>query len=135
MRENLELSNRLSDLPAALDELESLLSSEQLPLETIRELRLVAEEVISNIIRYAFKGGEEQRIEVILSCDGQEVRLELRDQGMPFNPLEAPEPDLDAPLETRPEGGLGIHLMRKLTDEMSYVRQGGRNVLTWTRRL
>jgi anti-sigma regulatory factor (Ser/Thr protein kinase) len=135
VRENLELSNRLSDLPAALDELESLLSSEQLPLETIRELRLVAEEVISNIIRYAFKGGEEQRIEVILSCDGQEVRLELRDQGMPFNPLEAPEPDLDAPIETRSEGGLGIHLMRELTDEMSYVRQGGRNVLTLTRRL
>jgi anti-sigma regulatory factor (Ser/Thr protein kinase) len=135
VREELRLSNRLSALPAALDRLESLLSDEKLPVETIGELRLVAEEGLSNIIRYAYEGSEEQGIEVTLSCDGGEVRIELRDQGKPFNPVETPAPNLEAPLEERPEGGLGIHLMRELTDEMSYVRRGSSNILTLTRRL
>ena len=113
----------------ALNELESLLLNESVPREVVGELRLIAEEGISNIILYAYESGEERRIEVTVSYDGEEVRLELRDDGKPFNPLEAPNPDLDAPLEARPEGGLGIYLMRSLADEMSYARRSGRNVL------
>lgn len=129
MRKTLELGNRLQDLIPTLNELESLLLKESLPRAVVNELRLIAEEGISNIILYAHEGGEERRIEVTVSCNGREVRLELRDDGKPFNPLDAPNPDLDAPLEARPEGGLGIYLMRSLTDEMSYARESGRNVL------
>jgi anti-sigma regulatory factor (Ser/Thr protein kinase) len=135
VRKTLELGNRLQDLIPTLNELESLLLKESLPRAVVNELRLIAEEGISNIILYAYESGEERRIEVTVSCDGEEVRLELRDDGKPFNPLDAPNPDLDAPLEARPEGGLGIYLMRSLTDEMSYARESGRNVLILKKRL
>jgi anti-sigma regulatory factor (Ser/Thr protein kinase) len=135
VRKTLELGNRLQDLIPTLNELESLLLKESLPQAVAKELRLIAEEGISNIILYAYESGEERRIEVTVSCNGGEVRLELRDDGKPFNPLDAPNPDLDAPLETRPEGGLGIYLMRSLTDEMSYARESGRNVLILKKRL
>ena len=60
--------------------------------------------------------------------------LEIRDNGRSFNPLEAPSPILDRPIEERPNGGLGIHLMRSLADEASYVRKGTMNVLVLKKR-
>jgi anti-sigma regulatory factor (Ser/Thr protein kinase) len=119
-----------------LGELESLLLNESVPQEVVGEIRLIAEEGISNIILYAYESGnDKRRIEVTVSCDGKVVQLELRDDGRPYNPLHAPSPDLDAPLEARPEGGLGIYLMRSLTDEMSYARKSGWNVLVLKKRL
>jgi serine/threonine-protein kinase RsbW len=135
VRKSLELGNRLSDLAAVLDELESLLFREGLRRELVGEVRLIAEEGISNIILYAYESGKVGTIEVTVSYDGDEVKLELRDDGRAFNPLDAPRPDLNAPLEARPEGGLGIYLMRSLTDEMSYSRNGGWNVLMMKKRV
>jgi anti-anti-sigma factor len=102
VRKSLELGNRLSDLAAVLDELESLLLGEGLRRELVGELRLIAEEGISNIILYAYESGKVGTIEVTVSYDGDEVKLELRDDGRAFNPLDAPRPDLNAPLEARP---------------------------------
>jgi anti-sigma regulatory factor (Ser/Thr protein kinase) len=112
-----------------LDELESLLLAEDLPNELVGEIRLVAEEGLSNIINYCGESAEEHCIEAILSLEGGVVCLELRDDGKPFNPLEFPPPDLDAPIDRRPNGGLGIHLIKELMDTISYAREGGRNVL------
>ncbi len=118
-----------------LDQLESLLLDERCTEELVGEVRLIAEEAASNIVRYAFDSGEERRIEVTLSCNQTEVKLELRDDGRPFNPLEAPPPDLDRPMEQRPDGGLGVFLMKSLADEASYAREGNTNVLVLTKRL
>jgi len=59
----------------------------------------------------------------------------VEDDGKPFDPLQAPPPDLSLPLERRPIGGLGIHLIRNLMDEVSYARVGGRNVLKMVKHL
>lgn len=118
-----------------LDQLESLLFDEKCEGELVGQVRLIAEEAASNIVRYAFESGEEHRIEVTLSCSQTEVKLELRDDGRPFNPLEVPPPDLDRPIEQRPDGGLGVFLMKSLADEASYAREGNTNVLMLTKRL
>ena len=60
------------------------------------------------------------------------MSVEISDDGTPHNPLHAPEPDTDLPLEDRVAGGLGIHLVRTLTSEVSYELVGGRNMLTFT---
>ena len=59
-----------------------------------------------------------------------EIVLEVRDDGKPFNPLDAPPPDLNKPPEERKEGGFGIFLARKFMDSVEYARDGGENVLT-----
>jgi anti-sigma regulatory factor (Ser/Thr protein kinase) len=97
-------------------------------------MRLIAEEGLANIVRHAYEPEEEGEIEVLLALSETEVRLELRDSGRPFNPLEHPEPDLEAPIEERPLGGLGVHLIRSLTDAQTYTRHGQVNVLVLIKR-
>ena len=65
-----------------------------------------------------------------LSVEPGEMRVDVEDDGQPFNPLEAPEADTTNPLEERTIGGLGVHLVRKLMDGLEYKRQGERNLLT-----
>jgi anti-sigma regulatory factor (Ser/Thr protein kinase) len=64
-----------------------------------------------------------------------EVCVEVEDDGKEFNPLLHPPADINAPLETRPIGGLGIHMMRKLVDAVEYRRANGRNIVTLRKRV
>lgn len=129
MKQTFVLPNRLSELIPVLDRLESLLFTEGAPTELVKEVRIIAEEGISNIIYHAYEGSDEHKIEVTLAIDSSEIRLELRDNGKPFDPTEMPEPDSSLPIEEQTEGGLGIHLMKTLSDELSYVREGDHNIL------
>lgn len=89
-------------------------------------LMMAVDEACTNIIKYGRSGEIEIRCDVE---DGQ-VEVEIRDEGVPFNPLEAPAPKIKAPLEERKVGGLGIYVIRTLTEDLRYERRGGRNVLT-----
>jgi len=93
------------------------------------DLSLALEEILVNVIRHGHPEGGKHEIQVRLSLQQDWVIATVEDDGMPFNPLEAPEPDLDSPLETRPIGGLGIHLVRNITDSLEYQRSEGRNRL------
>jgi serine/threonine-protein kinase RsbW len=93
------------------------------------DLSLALEEILVNVIRHGHPEGGKHEIQVRLSLQQDGVIATVEDDGMPFNPLEAPEPDLDSPLETRPIGGLGIHLVRNITDSLEYRRSEGRNRL------
>ncbi len=89
---------------------------------------LAAEEVLTNIIKYAYgpAGGE---VEVACGRVGADFVMEFRDQGQPFDPLEADEPTLSDSMEDRPVGGLGIHLVRQVMDRATYQRLGDTNLL------
>ena len=64
-----------------------------------------------------------------------ELRVEVEDDGHPFNPLDRPAPDLSKPVNERPIGGLGIYMMRKALDGMDYRRADGKNILVMIKRL
>ena len=98
------------------------------------ELRLVAEEVLTNIARYAFELEASAAVEVRLSFTDAAAVLEFRDQGKAFDPLAQPAPDLEVPPEERPLGGLGLTLVRALVDEARYAREGPTNVLHLVKR-
>jgi len=61
--------------------------------------------------------------------------VEVEDDGRQFNPLELPEPDLEKKLEERPIGGLGIHLVRNLMDELEYRRTHNKNILIMKKKI
>jgi serine/threonine-protein kinase RsbW len=91
---------------------------------------LVLEEIVTNVILYGCEDGLEHEISVRLSWEDPYIKLEVEDDGRPFNPLEAPPPDTGKPLAERQVGGLGIHLVREMMDELEYRRENDKNLLT-----
>ena len=97
------------------------------------DVTLAVEELVTNTIGYGYDDGGEHSIDVVLRIEGDTLTVEIADDGRAFDPLQAPEPDLGAPLEERAVGGLGIYLVRKTMDGVAYRRQDGRNVVTLTK--
>ena len=89
------------------------------------QLRLAVEETIGNIIDYS--GAKE--IILTATCNEDDLRVSITDDGKPFNPTEFPDPDLNVPNEERQAGGLGIMYMRRMSDHMNYRREGNHNIL------
>jgi sigma-B regulation protein RsbU (phosphoserine phosphatase) len=138
-RHELHLRNRLEELGPALDRIEGLVLHGTSDRELAGDMRLIAEEGISNVIRHGYARDSEGNvsegtIDVELEIGEEFVRFEMRDSGPPYNPLNRVDPDLTKPVEERTPGGLGVYLMRVLTDSQSYAREGPANVLVLTKR-
>jgi serine/threonine-protein kinase RsbW len=123
------LRNDLSEIAKLHRELESFGQKSRLSSKTLFELNLILEEVVANVISYAY--GDNQRHEIVVRADLRdgELVIEVEDDGRPFNPLQSPPPDLERPLERRKVGGLGLHLVRELTSSIEYNRREEKNRL------
>ena len=75
------------------------------------------------------KGVIEDHFDIQVELDRERLSVTVEDEGLPFNPFARSAPDTTLSLEEREIGGLGIHLVRKMMDEVSYVRRTGRNVV------
>lgn len=118
-----------------LSEIESFISRNP-ELEPLRaDFGVVLDEVTSNVVNYAYGGGSDRPIVVEARAEAGQLQVEVIDEGPPFNPLERSTPDTDQPLSERPIGGLGIHIVRELMDEVDYRRADGRNRLRFAKRL
>ena len=129
MEQIFRIRNNLRDLPGVLDGVEDFCRGLGVATGTALEVRLVAEEVLTNFVKYAHAVTKERVIELRLCALPESLRLEFRDGGAPFNPLDAPLPDLNNRPEERGIGGLGVLLVRALVDDATYVRQGNVNIL------
>lgn len=130
MNELIVLKNRLSDVEAFQRRLEELLKQKGFSADLIHDLSLVAEEVLVNIVHYGYEPHRsEAEIQVLLAVDASKVRIEIRDDAVPFNPLlvEDRDPDDDR------VGGWGIPMLKTLTDHVHYQRDGRENVLVMER--
>ena len=92
-------------------------------------LNVVIDELVTNVVHYAFPDGGKHTIKVLVSLEDSKLFIEIEDDGVAFDPLSLPEPDTDAPIEDREIGGLGVHIVRHLMDEVSYERVDGKNRL------
>lgn len=110
-----------------------LMASPDMPKdEGIRfKIELSIEEAVENVVRYAYEGGIGW-LEAGTSLDDKSLLLtiELRDAGVPFNPLEREDPDVTLGADERPVGGLGIYLCKSMMDSIEYHYKDGNNVLT-----
>ena len=119
-----------SRLQEAMAFLHGFWQTESLPDELLFPFELALEEVFMNVAMHG--GGEQGPATVWLELERADGRLNLSlsDDGRAFDPLALPTPDLDAPLEERPVGGLGVYLVREMMDDVSYSYRGGRNCLS-----
>ena len=96
--------------------------------EGLFAVELVTEEAVVNIFNYAYHK-REGRVRLRCLEAGDRFVIEVTDWGVPFDATAQPAPDVNKPLEERPVGGLGIHLIKKMSDEMKYTREDGQNIL------
>ena len=118
-------------LPALLDDIESGLAERGVSQGCIAAVTIALDEVVSN----AFGHGEASVVEVAMWANDAEVVVEVGDDGLAFDPTAAAAPDTAAALEDRTVGGLGLHLVAKLMDQVAYERRAGRNHLRFSRGL
>ena len=123
------MKNQLSEIQRFQDEFAQIAAAKGIETLTIRELHAVFDELLSNIVRYAYLDEENHDIEVVIDASSERLKITIEDDGMPFFPLEADKPDTSSPLEERPIGGLGIHLVLNMVDEFTYERTEDRNVV------
>ena len=109
--------------------IEALMASEDMPISDNLQfkLRLCIEEVVENIVNYAYDGGDGW-VEVGTQLDGDILTITLKDEGIPFNPLEKEDPDITLSAEERQIGGLGIFLCKQMMDQLEYERVGNCNI-------
>ena len=129
------LVNRLDEIGRLAALLENFGARHHLSAELIYAFDLSLDEVLTNVISYAFADAREHTIDVRLRIAEGELVAQVSDAGRPFNPLEVPPPNLDAPIEERRIGGLGLHIVREMMDRLEYRRVNDQNVLTITRRI
>ncbi len=125
----------------AMGELERFVSAFEtqhgLAAEDRARTLIVLEELFTNLLRYGYPDRVEPYgvAEVTLELESNQLTIQFADDGQPFDPFAKPAPDLDLSVESRPVGGLGLLMIRQLTEEAHYSRRDGRNVIRLTRRV
>ena len=132
----LTVTARADQLGEVLAFLDQEIPSDNYPAKARMQLSLAAEEAFINIARYAYAPLEGKvDISLCVSGDPPVATLVFSDDGVPYNPLEKPDPDLTLPAQDREIGGLGVYMIKKNVDEARYRYEGGKNVLTLTKTL
>jgi serine/threonine-protein kinase RsbW len=122
------LSRNLSDYLAVAGEVERLCAENGVPRAVTFKVRLVLEELVLNLIDHAV-GSVTDRIDIRIDLEPGRVVLVLEDDGAPFDPRSVPPFDKAKSLEERGPRGMGIHLVRSMTESIAYERIGSRNRL------
>ena len=126
---SLTLTNELPELERLSGAVEDFGEVNAMSPKDIFQINLALDEVITNIISYAYEDSACHEINVTLELSGQKLMITVIDDGRLFNPLHIPPPDLTASLEEKEVGGLGIHFVRQVMNYVAYEREEGRNKL------
>ncbi len=131
----LSIQNDISEIGRLSEFLDTLSGEWDIPQKTLFDINLSLEELVSNIIYYGYEDNDDHFISLTFDFGDASIFIAIIDDGFAFNPLKTKRPDINAPLENRKVGGLGIHLVRNLMDSMEYERKSGKNILRLTKRM
>ena len=134
-RTETKIINCREEMPAVVAMVEGFGIAHGIPAHVVNEINVALDEVLSNIISYGYGPEERGEIHIRLAHRPGEILAEVEDTGRPFDPMQAPPPELPATLQARRIGGLGIHFIKSLADEVRYMRAGGKNRLQLRKRL
>ena len=129
----LVLKNDLSELARVAEAIETHGEAHGWPMKWITNANLSLDELITNIVSYGYEDTDDHEIRVTLAEQEKSLVIVLEDDGAAFDPFsETPDPDLDATVEERRIGGLGVYFVKTLMDEVMYERRDGWNRITLT---
>jgi len=129
------INNKVSEIVLFQGQFADFAAEQGISPTIMQKVQVVSEELLSNIIFYAYEDKRDYEIEITVDTIEEQLKLTIVDDGLPFNPLEAEKPDTSLALQDREIGGLGIHLVINLMDEVTYERRGEQNVITLTKEI
>lgn len=145
MKKTFECEAKIDNLQKVMGFVEEELEAQDWDMARIMQISLAVEEIFANIAHYAYgkldEGGKPipdsgtGPMELDLEADKGQVFITFKDKGVPYNPLEKEDPDITLSAEEREIGGLGIFMVKKTMDEVSYNHEDGKNILTLMKRI
>lgn len=133
LRRSLTLHNDIRQISRLADFVTGIATESGIDQTTAMSLNLALEEAVSNVILYAYPEGTEGTVDVDAAIWEDRIDFRITDSGRPFDPTLSIGPDLTLKAEERPIGGLGIYLVKKIMDHVSYTRENGKNILSMTK--
>jgi len=118
-----------ASIPRSRKLIERLCDAADVAESTVFALKLAVDEAVSNLVEHAYPGGDGGSFTVRAEADERSVRIEITDTGARFDPTTAPTPDLEANWSDRTVGGLGLHFVRQVMDEVTYASDDAGNHL------
>ena len=132
---DLNITNKMSEIGRVITAFESYSEKAGIPIPIVMKFNLVFDDLLNNIVSYAYPAGGEHKIKIHAEKSGDSVLLTVEDDGIPFNPFARTEADTSQSLEDREIGGLGIHLIRNIMDDASYKRLNDQNIVNLIKKL
>jgi anti-sigma regulatory factor (Ser/Thr protein kinase) len=130
-----ELKSDLSELETLCQHLKKFGQVTGLSQTCATDINICLDELFTNIVSYGFDDDQEHKIRFTINLDNNVLIFKIEDDGVPFNPLKKKDPEFPADIMDARIGGLGIHIVRKLMDDIRYQRKRGRNSLTMKKHL
>jgi anti-sigma regulatory factor (Ser/Thr protein kinase) len=129
------IGNAIAEMPKIVDLVEAFGAHHSLPQQTINALNICLDELINNTISYGYDDSDKHDIAVELGFIDGVLTAQVRDDGRPFDPRGAAPALTDGSAQSRPIGGLGLHFVKTLMDEIKYSRIGATNLVTIEKRI
>lgn len=135
VEKHIVLQNNISELNTLAAAIEEFAEQTNIGMQVQFNLNLALDELITNIINYAYIDNAVHQIELTLKFSDNQLSAKIIDDGKAFNPTHMPSPDLASEIEERQIGGLGIHFVKTLMDKMEYQRTSEQNHLLLEKKL
>ena len=135
MKRALTFKNEEQELNRVAEFMEGVCDELQLDMHVAMKIQVAMEEMVTNVIFYAYPEGTSADITLTAESDGKEVTFVLSDAGKPFDPTAKEDADLDVNPMDREQGGMGILIVKNIMNEVSYQRLGDMNQLTMKKKL
>ena len=129
LQRSLTLPNDINTIPQLNEFIDTVCEELEIDMALAMSLNLAMEEAVVNVMDYAYPAGTEGEVNIEAIADETQLHLIISDSGKPFDPTAKEEVDTTLSAEERPIGGLGIHLIRQLMDDISYERKDDKNIL------
>lgn len=127
------IENDLSEIAKVDEKLDDFAEQFGVPPAIAATFHIIFDDLLNNVISYGFNDEQRHFIDISLELTADSLTVSIADDGVPFSPLAQTAPDTTLSIEDRPIGGLGIHIVVNMVDDISYQRTADKNVLTLTK--
>ncbi|MCR5025670.1 MAG: ATP-binding protein [Lachnospiraceae bacterium] len=130
----LTIDAKVDNLDRVLEFIDTILEENECDMKTQVQIDVCVEEIFVNIANYAYTPGEGEAVIRVEVLDPRALSITFKDKGVPYNPLAKEDPDITLSADERPIGGLGIFMVKKSADDISYEYKDDQNILTYIKK-